>query len=153
MVDELMRNRGAVGDAIGVILTEVVKQDFPARAGAHEVQCATFEFADKSVVQSLRVSLFDDGAGMVAEAKVGDSIYLSRLRVKRYGAEGYVGYVGHGGSARIIPAGSREWIDPVLVKEVKESATPSSKRDGAVEMTLEQINAKIYSVQVEKISE
>ena len=59
------------------------------------------------------MSLYDDVAGMVADAKVGDTIYLSRLRVKRYGAEGYVGYVGHGGSARIIPAGSREWIDPV----------------------------------------
>ena len=77
------------------------------------MQCASFEFADKSVVQSLRVSLFDEVAGMVADAKVGDTIFLSRLRVKRYGAEGYAGYVGHGGSASIIPAGSKEWIDPV----------------------------------------
>ena len=37
MLAELMRNLGGVGDAIGVILAEVVKWEFVAKAGTYDV--------------------------------------------------------------------------------------------------------------------
>ena len=65
MLAELMRNLGGVGDATGVICAEVMKQEFVAKAGTYDVRHASFEVVDKSVLESLRVCLYDEAAEVV----------------------------------------------------------------------------------------
>ena len=73
---------------------------------------ATFEFADKSCKQSIRVALYDDLADVVEHAPVGTTISLSRLRVRPFGGDGWTGFVAQGGAAKIVDESSSDWIDP-----------------------------------------
>ena len=97
---------------IGLIASEVVRDEVLQKAGSVPVARASFEFACTSWKKSIRVSLFEELADVVEHQVVGTTIRLVRLRVRPYG-DGWTGYVGQGGAVKVVEENSDDWIDAV----------------------------------------